>query len=110
MAACLPKYLSCAGERITLGVDEALDFQNHLDVAAAIEALAGSALIGFELGKLRLPKAQDVCLKAADACDIADFEIETVGDGGRDDVGPAGELRGHGKDEEAGANSAAEPL
>jgi hypothetical protein len=61
-------------------MDQALDFQDQLDFAAAVKALAGSTLVGFELGKLRLPKAQDVCLEAADACNVSNFEVEAVGD------------------------------
>jgi hypothetical protein len=41
------KDLAGAGNGISLGVDQALDFKSKLDVATAIEALAGSALVGF---------------------------------------------------------------
>ena len=78
----LAEGLTGAGERVALGVDQALDFKHQFDIAAAIEALAGSALVGLELGKLRLPKAQDIGFDAADAGYIANLEVEAVGDGG----------------------------
>ena len=92
----LLKHLACAGERVSLGVDQALDLQNQLDIAAAIKPLAGSALVGLELRKLRLPEAQDVGFELADAGHIANFEVETVGDCWRMIVTLVGELRGHG--------------
>jgi len=82
--------LTGAGERIALSVDQVLNFQSQLYVAAAIKPLAGSALIGFELRKLRLPKAQDISFDAADASDIANLEVEAVGDRGQAGV----DLRG----------------
>jgi hypothetical protein len=110
LTTSLAKDLAGAGKRVSLGVDEALDFKGSLDVAAAIEALAGSALVGFELRKLRFPEAQDVSFETADAGDIADFEVETVWDGGGGDVAPTGELRGHEKNEGACATIAGSPL
>ena len=47
-------------------MDEAFDLENLFDIAAAVEALAGSALVRLELGELGLPKAQDIGLEAAD--------------------------------------------
>ena len=64
--------------------------------ATAIEALAGSTLARFELRKLRFPKPQDVGFDFADAGDVTDFEVETVGDRGRLIGALMGELRGHG--------------
>jgi hypothetical protein len=43
-----------------------------------VEPLAGSALVGFKLRKLRLPKAQDIGFNFADSGYIADLEVETV--------------------------------
>ncbi len=77
-------------------MDEALDLENLFDIAATIEALAGSALVGLELGELGLPKAQDIGLEAADPCDIANLEVEAVGDDGRLDGTLMGKLCGHG--------------
>ena len=73
--------LAGASECVALGVDEALDLENQLNFAAAIEALAGSALVGFELGKLRLPEAEDVGFELANPGDIANLEVEAIGDG-----------------------------
>ena len=56
----LIERLACSGECVALDVDQALDLQGQLDVTAAVKPLAGSALVGFELRKLRLPKAQDI--------------------------------------------------
>jgi hypothetical protein len=64
-------------------VDQPLDFQGQFHIAAAVKPLAGSALVGFELGKLRLPEAQDIGFDAADARHIANLEVEAVGDRGR---------------------------
>jgi hypothetical protein len=64
-------------------VDQVLDLQHKLNIFAAVEALAGAAFVGLELGKLRLPKAQDIGFNAADARDIANLEVETVRDCGR---------------------------
>jgi len=89
-----------AGECISLGVDKALDLQDQLDVAPTVEPLAGSALVGFELRKLRLPKAQDVSLDLADARNVTNLEVETVGDQGRVEGALLGKLRGHIQDEE----------
>jgi hypothetical protein len=83
------------GEGEAFGVDEALDLKHELNVTAAIEPLAGAALVGLELGKLRFPEAQNVGFEAADAGDVANFEVETVGDRGRLESGFPRELRSH---------------
>ena len=75
----LAESLAGAGDGSSLAVDQALDFQNQFNVAAAVEALAGSALGGLELGELRLPEAQDVGLEVDDAGYIANLEVEAVG-------------------------------
>ena len=70
--------LACAGNGVALVVEEAFDAQGHLDVATAIEALAGAAFVGFELRKLALPEAQDVGGNIAEPGDFADAEVELV--------------------------------
>jgi hypothetical protein len=84
-------------------MNQALDLDGHLDIAAAIEPLAGSALVGLELRELGLPKTKDVSFDLADAGYVANFEIETVGDEGqvrgRDESALCGERRGHGENE-----------
>ena len=74
--------LACAGDGVALVVEEALDAERHLDVASAIEALAGAAFVGFELRELALPEAQDVGGNVAEFGDFADAEVELVRDVG----------------------------
>jgi hypothetical protein len=74
--------LAGTGDGVAFAVHEALDFESQFDLAAAIETLAGAALVGLELGKLGFPKAKDVGLDTAKAGDIADFEIQPIGDDG----------------------------
>jgi hypothetical protein len=76
-------------------VYEAVDLESHLDIAAAIEALAGAALAWLELRKLGFPEPKDVGLDFADASDVADFEIETVWNRRLFVDALGGQLRGH---------------
>ncbi len=76
------KSLTGPGDGVALAVDETLDFDGEFDFAAAVEALAGSTLVGLELGELGFPEAENVGLDAADAGHVTDFEVEPVGDGG----------------------------
>jgi hypothetical protein len=100
----LVEGLAGACERVSLGMDEALDLQHQLYIATAVKALAGPTLVGVELGKLSLPKAQDVGFEVEDACHIANFEVEAVGDGGSGfERAGVGELGSHGDNEEATA-------
>jgi hypothetical protein len=73
-------------------VNEALDFERKFDLTAPIEALAGSALVGFELGKLSLPETKDVWFDSADASYIPDLEVQAIRDVGRVDNALAGKL------------------
>src|ERR1039458_7400796 len=82
---------------LALGVNQVLDLQCQLNIIAAIKPLAGAALVGLELRKLRLPKAQDIGFDAADARHIANFEVEAVGDQGRIGSAILGKLHGHSK-------------
>ena len=93
--ASLSESMPSAGQGIALAVNQALDLKSHLDVAPPIKALAGSALVWLELGKLRLPEPQDVGLNFADAGDVANLEVEAIGDRGRFLDALPGELRGH---------------
>ena len=77
--ARLPQSLAGAGKCISLGVNQALDFQSQFHVALAVESLSGSAFVWFELRELRLPKTQNVGLNLADPGHIANLEIEAVG-------------------------------
>jgi hypothetical protein len=77
---CLIESLAGTGEGVSLGMNEALDFKDELNVAAAVKALAGSTFVGLELGKLRLPEAEDIRLEVEDSGNVANFEVEAVGD------------------------------
>lgn len=72
--------LARAGDGVSLVVEEGLDAEGVFDVAAAVEALTGAALVGFELGEFRLPEAQDVGGDVTEAGDFSDAEVELVGD------------------------------
>jgi len=72
--------LTGAGNGVALVVEEALDAERHLDVATAIETLAGAAFVGFELGELALPEAQNVGRDLAELGDFTDAEVELVRD------------------------------
>lgn len=54
------KHALGASDGVALFMEQALDAECHFDVAPAVEALAGAAFAGVELGELRLPEAQDV--------------------------------------------------
>ena len=107
-AMLLLKSLAGAGECVSLGMDQLFDLKNQFDVAPAVKPLAGSALVGFELRKLRLPKAQDVGLDLADARNVTKLEVETVGDRGRVGGALLGKLRSHSQERkkpQTGGNS-----
>jgi hypothetical protein len=70
--------LTCAWNSVALVVKEALDAQGHFNVAAAIETLAGAALVRFELGKLALPESQDVGWDIAEPGDFSDAKVELI--------------------------------
>jgi len=93
----LTENLARTGERVTLAVDEALDFDGDLDVAFAIEALAGAAFVGLELRELRLPEAQDIWLDFEKARDVPDLEIQTIRDRGNFNGALRGWMRCHNK-------------
>jgi hypothetical protein len=73
------KNLPSARESVALGVNQALNFESHFDIAAAVKPVACAAFVGLELWKLSLPKAQNEWLDLADAGHIPDLEIEPVG-------------------------------
>src|SRR6185312_1675733 len=72
--------LARAGNGVALVVKKRLDTQHHLDVAAAVEALAGAAFVRLKLGKFAFPETKDVCRKIAELGDFADAEVELVRD------------------------------
>src|SRR6185295_8020907 len=50
-----------------------LDAQDDVELAAVVEALAASALVGGELGELGFPVTQDVRLQVGELADLADL-------------------------------------
>jgi hypothetical protein len=94
-AVVLIEGLASASEGVALDLDETLDLDDEFNFTAAVEALAGSTLVGLQLRKLRLPEAEDIGLQAADLGHIADFEVETVGDRGGFNGALLRKLRGH---------------
>ena len=56
--------------------------ESCLYIAAAIEALAGSAFVGLELGKFALPEPEDVGGNVTEFRDFADAEVKLVRDVG----------------------------
>jgi hypothetical protein len=87
-----PQRVAGPRERVSLSVNEALDFECKFDLAAPIEALAGSTLVGLELGKLSFPETKDVWFDSTDAGYIPDLEIQAIRDVGRVDNALAGKL------------------
>src|SRR5688572_3339623 len=69
-----------AGDREALLVEELLDAQDGLDVAPAVDALAGAVLGRGERRELGLPVAQHVRLRIGDLADLTDLEEELVRD------------------------------
>jgi hypothetical protein len=47
VAVQLVESLTGTGERVSLGMYQALDLKNLLNIPAAVKALAGSAFVGF---------------------------------------------------------------
>jgi hypothetical protein len=80
------------GECVSLSVNEALDFECKFDLTAPIEALAGSTLVGLELGKLSFPETKDVRFDGADTGYIPNLEVQAIRDVGRVDNALAGKL------------------
>lgn len=103
MSLALLKHLAGAGKCVAFSVHEALDFQRQFYIAAAVEALASAALVGFELRELRLPKSQNVGFHLADASHVSDLEVETVRDRGCFNSAFAGKLCSHSGGEAAAA-------
>src|SRR5579862_2606972 len=75
---CLLEGLPCPRDGIALSVNQPLDVEHHLNIAAAIEPLSGTALVGLQLRKLGFPETQNVRFHFTDLGDIANLEIETV--------------------------------
>src|SRR5438093_1234269 len=77
-----------AFDRVALGVEQAADLEQHLDVLAAVEAVPCPRLAGPEDAELRLPVAQHVRLHPDQLRDLADLEVQLVGQRGAAHVAP----------------------
>src|SRR6266849_3052754 len=89
-----PQLPACAGDGEPVFIEQLLDAQHRLHVAPAVHALTGAALHRFELRKLGLPKTEHVSVQPAKACDLADPEIQFVGNNDfRTPVLPGGGFR-----------------
>ena len=62
-----------------LFIEQALDFENRLDILAAIEAVAAGALDRLERGEFCLPESQHEGLGGRQAADFADAEQTLLG-------------------------------
>ena len=71
--------LAGTGDGVALFIKQLLDAEGPLDVAFAIEALAGAAFAGLELGEFGLPESKDVGLDLEQAGDVTDAEVELIG-------------------------------
>jgi len=72
--------LAGAGDGVALVVEKGLDAEDHLDVPAAVETLAGATFVRLELGKFALPEAEDIGRQVAEFRDFADAEVELIRD------------------------------
>ena len=68
------------GNGVALAVEQRLDAQGGLDIAATVEALAGAAFMRFQIGKLALPEAQHVGRNLAKFRNLSNAKVELVRD------------------------------
>ena len=74
------KLLAGAGDGESFFVEQLLDAEDALDVAAPIHSLTGAAFDRLELREFRFPEAKHVGRETAQGGDLADAEVELVGD------------------------------
>jgi hypothetical protein len=72
--------LTGAGDGVALVVEEAFNAQSHLNIATAIETLAGAAFVRFELRELALPETKDIGWDIAELGYFADAEVKLIRD------------------------------
>src|SRR5580704_10416181 len=77
------QVFSRARNREAFFVEQALDFENRLNVFAAIEAMAAGTLNRFEHREFRFPVAKDEGFRRRQAADLADAEKALLRDGRR---------------------------
>src|SRR4029453_4850687 len=71
----LAQALARAGDREALLVEEALQQEDHFDVAVPIQALLRARLGGCHPAELGLPVAEHVCLHAGESAHLADAVV-----------------------------------
>src|SRR6266404_2698604 len=78
-AAVVGQFFLGAGNGVLLVIEQLFDSQGHLDVAAAISALAGVILLWRQHGKFGLPVTQHMRLHAGKFAHFADLEEQLFG-------------------------------
>jgi hypothetical protein len=73
--------LASAGDGVALVVEKTLDAKGDFYLFFPVETLSCAAFVGFQLGELGLPEAEDVGRDLAQSGDVADAEVELVGNG-----------------------------
>src|SRR5215469_11885095 len=59
LPVCPFQRLAGTGDGVTLAMHQPLDLESEFNLAAAVQALAGAALVGLQLRELRLPETED---------------------------------------------------
>jgi hypothetical protein len=72
--------VACAGDRISLVVEEAFDPERHLDVATTVEPLASAAFVRLQLRKFTFPEAENIGWNIAKSGYFPDAKVELVRD------------------------------
>src|SRR5262249_61888063 len=67
-------------DRLPFVVQRPLDLEAQVEVALAVQALAGAAPGRSELRELRLPEAQDVRLRVGELADFLELVEQLAGD------------------------------
>ena len=85
LIAILPRHrrafrqlLAGAGDGETAVVKQALDFQNHLDIFTAVDAMPGFALLRRKARELAFPKAENEGFHPGEFAHFADLEKQFV--------------------------------
>jgi hypothetical protein len=77
-SVALCQMLARSGDSEPLFVQQALDFENGLNVLASVQALAGGAFHWLKSGKFGFPEAQDERFRAGETAYFADAEKALV--------------------------------
>jgi len=62
-------------DRETLLVKEALDLEDHLDVAPPVEPMSGTALLGLQHGEFRFPVPQHIGFGLHEFAHVPDAKV-----------------------------------